>query len=268
MSATEDARVITGEAEGLDMSLEAMELAEPLDDAPSAAPADPWLARRMEGFGCSDLPALLVAVGLASAEGAPGYITDRAKLIRRKGGRPVPRLFLEKAGLRGPLKAGEAAQRGQAREHELLDQWRRRLEHGHFYGRHEADLVPSSLGFAADAPKEWYPLIDRGRGRLLDTPDAWIRDVFGALVPVQAKCSMREKRELPWWWAVQLQGELAVQGADRGVLVCGEGWAATWTTIDGPIRSWPVERDERAIAEIRDVVQWGWAEVEKLRRNA
>lgn len=250
-----------------DMSLEAMELAEPLNDAPSAAPADPWLARRMEGFGCSDLPALLVAVGLRSPDGAPGYVADRAKPIRRKGGSAMPRIFLEKAGLRAALKVGEAAHRGHARERELLVQWGRHLERGSFYGPHEHDLVPSSLGFAENVPREWLPLLDRGGSRLLDTPDAWIRDWLGGLVAVQAKCSTREKRELPWWWAVQLQGELAIQGAERGVLVCGEGWAATWTDIDGPIRSWPVERDERAIAELREATRRGWAIVEELRRS-
>lgn len=252
----------------LDFGVEAMELVEP-ELAPVAAPADAWLARRGHAFGCSDLAPLLVALGLRSADDVPGYILDRSKRIRVKG-HPggVPRIFLEKAGLRAPLAAGEIAQRGLERERELLDQWRWRLMRGQFYCDAERLIDPASIFFAPDAiPRELMPLVDRFCPRLADTPDAYARDLFGELVVVQLKTSYGEKRDLPWWWRDQTQGEVGL-GASWGLLVCGEGWANPRRGLDGVIRAWPVPRDERALAELRGACVKGWNEVEALRTAA
>jgi hypothetical protein len=223
---------------------------------------DPWLERRGYGFGCSDLPALFVALGIESGEGAPDYITDRARTTNRTRG--VARIFAEKAGVVAPLKVGPAALKGTKRETELLRHWQTLLRRRVYYGPHEALYVPGSLGLAEHAPKRWYPLVDRHCPRLTDTPDSWILDALDGMHVVQAKCSATEKPTLPWWWALQVQGEVAVQAADGGVLVCGEMWSA-WHGNDGPVRSWPVERCEASIARIRAAVAEGWSIVERLR---
>lgn len=231
-------------------------------EQPESAPADDWLERRGYGFGCSDLPALFVALGIESGDDAPKYITDKAKVTNRTHG--VARIFCEKAGLVKPLAVGAAAMKGTLRERELLEHWRTLLSHRQFYGKHERLYAPATLGFADDAPKRWYPLVDRHCPSLTDTPDSWIRDAFDGLHVVQAKCSASEKAQLPWWWALQVQGEIAVQAADAGVLVCGEFWAH-WSGNDGPVRSWPVERSEPAIARIRAATREGWEIVERLK---
>lgn len=254
--------------EAPDFSVDAMELAAP-ELAPVAAPADEWLARRMMGFGCSDLAPLLIALGLRSNDGVPGYIHDHSKRIRVKG-HPggVPRIFLEKAGLRAPLAAGEIAQRGLERERELLEQWRWRLRRRSYYDEAETLIDPESIIFAPDAiPRELLPLVDRHCSALLDTPDAYARDVFDRLVVVQLKTSFREKRHLPWWWRDQTMGEVGL-GAAWGLVVCGDGWADPRRGLDGPIRAWLVERDETAIAQLRGACVKGRSEVENLRRAA
>jgi hypothetical protein len=250
--------------QALDMSIDAMTpAAEDYEEAPAPS-TDPWLERRGYGFGCSDLPALFVALGIEKGDDAPKYITDRAAITNRTRG--VARLFCEKAGLLAPLKVGAAANKGTAREEELLRTWATLLTRRQYYGEHERLLVSSSLGLARHAPKRWYPLVDRHCPRLTDTPDAWIEDAIGGLHVIQAKCSASEKRDLPWWWALQVQGEIGVQAADGGILVCGEMWAA-WHGNDGPVRSWPIERDERVIARIRAAVEEGWEIVTKLREQ-
>lgn len=231
-------------------------------EQPATATGDDWLERRGYGFGGSDLPALFVALGIQDGTDAPDYITNRARITNRTRG--VARIFAEKAGLLAPLKVGAAANKGTAREEELLLHWQQLLTRRQWYGPHERLLVPSSLGLARHAPKRWYPLVDRHCPRLTDTPDSWICDALDGLHVVQAKCSATEKRDLPWWWALQVQGEIAVQAADGGLLVCGEFWSA-WHGNDGPVRSWPVERNDNEIARIRAAVSEGWAIVERLK---
>jgi hypothetical protein len=64
-----------------------------------------------------------------------------------------------------------------------------------------------------------------------------------------------------------VQAQLAVSGADYGLLVCGEMWSA-WHGNDGRVRVWLVERDEAQIDAIRAAVRDGWAAVEAARAGA
>ena len=70
---------------------------------------DPWLARRMLGFGASEALVLLVALGWASEDDLASYQRPRVNKIATKGLAPTARLWLEKAGLRRPLSAKAAA---------------------------------------------------------------------------------------------------------------------------------------------------------------
>ncbi len=232
-------------------------------DARSVEPArDPWLARRAYGFGASDVPALLLALGRRGPD-APRYMKENAKLVSARG-RSVPRLLAEKAGILAPKKAGSAAAVGSAREVELLGEWRRLLENGQFYCDAESLIDTTSIKHAGDVPREWFPLVDRTCPALTCTPDAWCRDTLGELVGVELKCSRDERRELPWYWRVQKQAQLAVTGETHGLVVCGEGWARGLESI-GPIRVWEVARDEDVIAEIRAAAAAAWTVVEQLK---
>lgn len=227
-----------------------------------------WLERRSFGIGASDVPALLIAMGLRDGSDAPRYLTDRARHVVVAGDmsaqQTAPRLFAEKAGLVQPLKVGNAALAGIRREAELIATWRDLLSRSVYYGEHERSLIPRTVRRAE--PVQIMPLVDRRCPVLCATPDAWAEDVIEQFVVVQAKCSYGEKRELPWWWRDQVLAEMAVTGADWGVLVCGEYWARDGAPPgDGPIRSWAIERDEVAISEIRDAARRGWAAVEALK---
>lgn len=230
--------------------------------APVQPPADPWLARRALGWGASDVPALLIALGARPADGAPRYIADRARVLRQTRG--YPRLIAEKALLVAPYATGRAATRGTARERELLAHWRTLLEHGQYYCDDERDVVPESVTHADALLRCAWPLVDRHCPPLTCTLDAWARDTWGCELVAELKCSATERRELPWYWRDQLQAQLAVTGADYGLLVCGEYWSADYGH-DGPVRVWPVQRDEDAIDEIRSAARVGWCMVEEAR---
>jgi len=221
-----------------------------------------WHGRRAHGFGASDVPALLLAFGSAGYDNPPKYLADKARTTNRTFG--LPRLIAEKAGLIDPKEVGQAAARGTARERELLDQWRELLEHRQFYCDEEMLIVPETICHASDVPQEWFPLVDRECPSLTCTPDAWCRDVVGRLVGVELKCSASERRELPRWWWHQKQAQFCPTAESWGLVVCGEKWSA-WHGDDGPVRSWPVQRDESAIAIIRDACVRGWKLVEENR---
>jgi len=231
---------------------------------PVAAPTDPWLQRRALGFGASDVPSLLVAMGKRDISAAPKYIADRARATNRTRGHV--RIIAEKAGIVEPLKVGTAAEKGTARERELLETWRTMLTRGVYYDDCESLIVPGSVRHADVGMRCAMPWLDRHEPRLTATLDGWACDVLDQELAIELKCSASERRELPWYWADQLQAQLAVTGAEWGVLVCGEMWSA-WHGNDGPIRVWPVYRDERAIAEIRMSVCDGWTEVEALKKE-
>jgi len=228
---------------------------------------DAWHARRALGFGASDVAALLLASG-AVAEPAPRYLADRAKVITRGPGRGLPRIIAEKAGVVEPLKAGGAAARGTSRERELLEHWRELLRREQYSDEGaEGALLPESVTHADMMLASCWPLVDRHQPRLTATLDAWARDAMGCEAVVECKCTATDRTSAPWYWVAQVQAQLAVSGADYGLLLVGEFWAA-WHGNDGPVRVWAVERDETAIALIRELVARSWEAVEAARSAA
>lgn len=225
-----------------------------------------WMARRGHGFGASDIPALMLALG-GCTEPAPRYLASRAATLSRGAGKGLPRIIAEKAGLAAPLAAGAAASKGTARERELLAHWRTLLEHEQYHDEcAEAAVLPASITHADTLLRSCWPLADRRCPRLLATLDAWARDAMGCELVVELKCSATERPALPWYWRAQIIAQLAVSGADYGLLVCGEMWSA-WHGNDGPVRVWLVERDEAEIAALRALVERGWQSVEEARES-
>ena len=213
-----------------------------------------WLARRSQAWGCSDLPALWLARHPELE--APSYLKARVGFPR---GHSARRFVLEKAGIIEARAAGGAAARGTQRERELFAQYGAHLARGHVAGPQA-----ETLRYSDSVPVEWLPLVDRYCPRLACTPDAWGRDALGLLYAVELKCSVTERPELPWYWALQAQGEVAAMGCDGAYVVCGEHWAAGHLQ-DGPIRVWEVERDEPLIARIRELCVSFWELVENER---
>ena len=245
----------------LDFSIEAMT---PGSDASDNDETSPWLRRRALGFGASDVPALLMAMGKRQGLEAPKYLTERTRVTNRTAGQP--RIIAEKAGLVRPARAGAAASKGTSRERELLQTWKALLSHHVYADECETLIVPSTIRHADVGMHCAMPWVDRYEPHLVATLDGWAEDVNDNELCIELKCSAYERTELPWYWRDQVQAQLAVSGAEWGVLVCGEFWAA-WHGNDGPIRVWPVDRDERAIEEIREVVKGAWALVEKLKEG-
>jgi hypothetical protein len=244
-----------------------------LDDATVSAqlaerePVDPWHARRAMTFGASEVPALVVGLGTlgdwVGYVGTPGYLLDKAKLFPSPIGM-VPRIILEKAGVRAPLKVGKAAAAGTRRERELLLAWKAEVDAGLHPDADGVDV--GSIRHADAAPKEWFPLVDRECPSLAVTPDAWCRDMFGANVGVELKCSTYAADVLPGWWLDQKQAQIAACAEDWGIVVQGVDWSAGWKK-DGPVRSWRVDRDDARITLIRDVCRRGWEMVEAIRKT-
>lgn len=221
------------------------------------APVDPWLERRRHGFGGSDMGALFVALGRWSPDSVPGYVNDNARVIR-KNGRVGPRIFLEKAGFAPPLKPSPSMLIGKAREPELLAAWCETLGDSLL----DADSV---IHYPCPAlPVEMLPQRDMYQPRLAITPDASCRNVFGGFVAVECKCSRYYESELPRYWRYQCLAQIAVMGATEGVVVLGRGWSISMTHM-GDVDAWHVERDEKAIAEIREAVADGWARVDEIK---
>jgi len=242
--------------DALDMSIEAMYAPAPDGEVPAQTG---WLARRALSWGASDVPSLFLALGMRDASTVPAYMRDRAKPIKVAGGGVWPRIVLEKAGRRAPLKVGEAALIGTRRERELLEAWRATL------GPRDS-IDAASVTHASSVPEWMFPLRD-AHCRLAATPDAWAIDVFGDVVLVECKCPRQPRESIPWYWETQVQAQMAVTGHSSALLVCGQGWG--WSLdAHGPIDVWPVQRDETAIAEIRDAVRKGWALVERAREES
>ena len=216
-----------------------------------------WLARRAHAWGCSELPALWLAADPELE--APAYLRQR---IGKPRGHQRMRFVLEKAGIVEARSAGGAAARGTERERELLEQYTEQLRRGIVRG-----IDPESVRHADSMPSEWLPIIDRHQPRLACTPDAWGRDALGILHALELKCSVTERTELPWYWSLQVQGEMACMGADGGYVICGEHWAAHHGQ-DGPIRVWEVERDEKTIARARQLCADFWEAVEFVKTTS
>lgn len=253
------------DALALDDATVGAQLAEPA----RYVPADPWLARRALSFGASEVAVLLAALGRRPVESMPSYMQPDVKVTNRTRG--VARIFAQKAGLVAPRKRSAPAQRGLDLEPRLVLLWQQLVGRGHQRGAETIDA--SSVVYCADAlPRELLPLVDRYCPRLTCTPDVLVRDVMGALVCVDAKCTVRPlsgKGGVPAHYALQLQAQMAVCGAEWAAILEGEGWSAEWRDVAGepagPVRTWPVERDDALIAEIREAAEEGWRVVERLR---
>ncbi len=246
---------------------EAMEAEAPMAEpsleipAPTRAkpPSDPWLRRRMLGFGASDIPALLVGLGLRAPESVPDKMRANAAIIRGTLGQP--RIIAEKARFKKPLKHGG----GGERERDLITAWISMLDP-------RSDLVPSTLiHIASVIPRDLLsPLRDPECPELAVNLDAVCRDIYGDGVVIEAKCADPDQEtdawpkdgSCPWFWATQVQAQLAATGYSCGVVVCGVGMAYR---DEGPIRSWEIERDESAIEELRQAAREGWRRVEAMR---
>lgn len=212
----------------------------------------PWLERRRLHLGASETYTAMIALGRrdATAPQVPKWMLDKARLV---GPWKAPRLFLQKAGLVPSEPLSSAARAGLEREREILAAWD---------GHPDVDDVRYAPDYL---PREILPLVDRHCPALSCTPDAWGRDPFGSLVDIQVKASVAPGTPDPRpWYAVQVQAEMAVTGAEWGLLVTAWSWAAHWER-DGEITHEVVERDERLIAEIRETAEESMAWVRKLR---
>jgi hypothetical protein len=208
------------------------------------APSDPWLARRLLTIGASEVPALYLALGRPCGEETPPrYLKDLARA-----------LLAQKAGLRGPLRRGAAADKGNAVEELIVAAW-------------NEDPLPGwpQVTHASVAPREWMPLVDRHCPGLSATPDAWCR-VAGELCNVQVKSTVRPDAHLgPWWHRLQVQAEMAVTGSSVSILLYGRGWAGWSDSMRRAPEAVVVERDDDEIERIRDAVRIGWQRVAEMK---
>ena len=133
-------------------------------------------------------------------------------------------------------KARRQRRRRSAAERDLLRRW---VDDG----CPGSDVGPWTVRHSDEAPREWYPLVDRYEPRLLCTPDAWGFTTTGALVAVEIKTSWERRYARPWSHALQVQGEMAVMGAAHGLVIAGPGWANEAQSARRN-RVWPIERDE------------------------
>lgn len=218
-----------------------------------ASPRAAWLARRRHAWGASEVPALLLAYHYDEGTRIALEPVTTKELFKAaggsgKGGLGPPRVVARKAGL---LSSRERkGPHGGEREGELLATWS--LMSGHPVRRVEGDPMLWDLS----------PTRDRQCAALAASVDAFAT-IGGKRVIVEAKCWARGVREPMWWWVVQVQAQLACTGYERAIIVCGQGWAIPGVTTE-PIW-WEVERDESAIAVIREVCTRAWAVVEALR---
>jgi hypothetical protein len=228
--------------DGLSMELDAMYPA-----SQPVAPPTGWHGRRLLTFGASEVPALLIALGMEQADDAtPGYVLELAE-----------RLIDIKAGLRKPRKAGAAADRGSAAETQVVESWNA-----------GARGTWPAIQHASAVPREWLPLVDRHAPHLSCTPDAWCR-IGGELINVQIKTDVRGGRQHPdreWCW--QVQAECAVTGAGGSILLYAPGWASWRQSDRGALVGWVVERDDAIIERIREATTVGWQRVETLKATA
>lgn len=229
------------------MTADALSLAPDVVAAQTATVArDPWLARRLHGWGASEVAALLLAYDPRDVEIRTAYVRHGHEAAIGRAG--FPRIVCRKAGLLTyPKHTG-----GGERERELVERWAR--EAGYDAVQH-----------ASAAPREWMPLVDRECPLVTATPDGWCRGPSDELIAVEAKCLPKSPPSvLPWYWRVQLQAQIACMAAEAGVLVCGPRWVLG--SDEAPV-SWLVERDDEEIARIRRVAVRAWDDVERLRAS-
>jgi hypothetical protein len=242
--------------EALSMELDVIDrqLAEPR----ARAPLSPWHIRRMFGFGASDVPALLVGLGARDPLTVPGHVRANAALVRH-GDFTVPRIVLEKAGVKAPLKSGRAASIGTAREAELVNAWRDTYAD-------EYAVDPASVRHMSIMPRELQAAIrDPECPFLAASLDGWCRDALtGELLTIEAKCGHMERDGLPWYWQAQVAAQLACTGLNGGFVVLGQMWARG-PDVHGPIVTWNVWRNDALIAEIRKAACVGWSWVAAIK---
>lgn len=233
----------------LDMSVEAMT---PTSD--TSAPVDHWLARRMHGFGASEMGALALALGREPLPtDTKKLIEDGRMLFARKVRKTLPKLTRAKARERARNLEVERA---------VLDAWVRMGCPGVSF------LDPRSVRHVLECGREeWFPLRDPACFRLTCTPDATARDEFGGLVDISIKSTFETYREggLLWNYERQSQASLAVQNAAWGVVITGLGFVRENRAEWGGVMVDVVERDEQQIDDLRRMAIDGWARVESLR---
>jgi hypothetical protein len=248
--------------DGIDMSIAGMT---PDPRAYAIGPeSDPWLERRMLGFGASELPMVLVATGRRRADTLPRWMQDQLRVTNRTLGQP--RLYAVKAGLVQQKRAGRAAAIGQEREEELLDEWRALLLRREYALAEEASINVASIRHARSVPRQWLPLRARHSDHIAATPDAWCFDEAGRLYDVECKCVTTDVYECRWYWRVQVQGQGMATGSDGGFVVCGQRWAHD-NRNDGSVVRCFVEPDDALRSELAEAADEAWEKVETLRAS-
>jgi len=236
--------------------------------------ADPWLTRRRLTFGASDAAALMIAVGRRPAADFPRWVQDAARPIAPW---KQPRLFVEKAGLVGPLKRSRPSELGLERERELVRTWSALVARG--VAGPDAELIdPASIVYVPDViPQELLPFVNRYATALSCSPDMLVRNVLGVLGVADAKCNTDDYAEryggAPPHYGLQLQVQMDTCAGEFGLVIEGSGWGAEWRDHDdgspcGPVRTWPVEKDDAVIAELREAGEEGAERVCALREEA
>ena len=210
-----------------------------------AKPArDPWLVRRDHTWGASDVPALLLAYDPRPEEVATARAYHRDEAEHGRHG--MPRIVARKAGLTAGKRASNAMQLGTDREEELLALWASRAGMERVY---------------QPEPRCCLPYVDRLCSVLAVTPDHFAIDDFGLDVTVEAKCSFdRADRGPHWFWAAQVQAQIATCAVSYGVVVVGPGWARDADMRDAPVVH-VVMPDTQEQARIRRVCLRAWEDV-------
>lgn len=225
---------------------------------------DPWAVRRAQGFGASEVCALLIALGRRPADAFGSHPRAQSK-----------RLLARKAGLSRELKRPPEAVRGKELEPRLIAEWRRLLDRGQA-GPHAALIDPASVCYVEGLPPAarcLSPVVDRACPVLAASLDVVAFDVFDRLGVLDGKCSREPYGELPperaarreARHAVQLAAQMACSGAAWGAIVEGERWAVR---SGGAVVTHAVlTRDDGLIAEIRDACNEGWAHVARMKEG-
>jgi hypothetical protein len=183
------------------------------------------------------------------------------------------RFLLEKAGRVKKRKRSSAQNAGLNREAELFLAWSESVARGDYC---PLDLDAESIMWAGGLPDEFPPWPDKECPRLTVRTDGWARTWSKKLAVLSLKCARYGYSkpawwngigEAPWYYDTQCQAEMAALNADHALLIIGCGWIRDDDDPrdDGEVKVLHVERDEDAIAEIRQTVAHGWAVIESLR---
>jgi hypothetical protein len=227
----------------------------------------------LRGIGGSDIAYLMVAFGIQAPETAPSWIRKKAERMPTRRG--LPRGLAQRMGLAAQDR-GQTLSKGNEREPEILAAWIQRLESGEWHHEWEREIDPDSVQWAGALPVEWVEHADT-ESPLIVHPDAWAKTYGGQLVTVEIKCARygydrpawwNGATESPWYYASQIQAYHAVLRSTRGALIVGGGWNRDDDDPrgDGPLLALACDRDERAIAAVREVARRAWELVQKVTR--